>query len=394
MALATYFCPECGTEIGLSRPLARGKTIKCPECDAVFAIPSRQREVDVEYDGYSSEERGSNLALWLWLSAGFGFLLLLVVCGGIGVALWFVSDKKTVAEKAQGPNPFQARANPGNAAVLEPTTFPPQTEDYATARKNFKTKLLHQGPSQQPWEGVEPPPGVTEMEYLSGDLRLKAWVSSPPEGGGKKPAVLFLYDGFAFGEDDWDQAKPFRDADYVVMVPMLRGQNGLPGSFSLLYNEVDDALAAAGALEKLPYVDGKRLYVAGPGTGGTLALLTAMTSPRFRAAGSFSSTPDLARWADDRPVSALFIPFDRNDDKELQMRSPLAFPASFKCPVRLYFGNEDLQLKASCEKLAELAKEKKVDVAAVEVPGDQMTSVEPAMKQCIKFFQQHSEPLK
>jgi hypothetical protein len=76
------------------------------------------------------------------------------------------------------------------------------------------------------------------------------------------------------------------------------------------------------------------------------------------------------------------------------MRSPLAFPASFKCPVRLYFGNEDLQLKASCEKLAELAKEKKVDVAAVEVPGDQMTSVEPAMKQCIKFFQQHSEPLK
>jgi dipeptidyl aminopeptidase/acylaminoacyl peptidase len=282
----------------------------------------------------------------------------------------------------------------GNVAGLEPTTFPPQTEDYAEARKKFKTKLLQEKASPQQWEGVEPPPGVTEMEYLSGDLRLKAWVSSPPEGGGKKPAVLFLYDGFAFGEDDWDQAKPFRDADYVVMVPMLRGQNGLPGSFSLLYNEVDDVLAAAGALEKLPYVDGKRLYVAGPGTGGTLALLTAMTSPRFRAAASFSSPPDLPRWADDRPVSALFIPFDRNDDKELQMRSPLAFPASFKCPVRLYFGNEDLQLKASCEKLAELAKEKKLDVAAVEVPGDQMTSVEPAVKQCIKFFQQHSEPLK
>jgi dipeptidyl aminopeptidase/acylaminoacyl peptidase len=310
MASVTYFCPECGTEIGLSRPLARGKTIKCPECDAVFAVPSRQREVDVEYDGYSSEERGSNLALWLWLSAGFGFLLLLVVCGGIGVALWFVSDKKTVAEKAQGPNPFQARANPGNAAVLEPTTFPPQTEDYATARKNFKTKLLHQGPSQQPWEGVEAPTGVTEMEYVSGDLRLKAWVSSAPGTGvEKKPAVLFLYDGFAFDENDWDQAKPFRDAGYVVMVPLLRGQNGLPGSFSLLYNEVDDALAAADALEKLPYVDAKRLYVAGPGTGGTLALL-----------------------------------------------------------------------------IAELAKEKNLDVAAVEVPGN---TIDPAMKQCIKFFQEH-----
>jgi dienelactone hydrolase/DNA-directed RNA polymerase subunit RPC12/RpoP len=388
MASVTYFCPECGTEIGLSRPLARGKTITCPQCDQVFAAPRRGPRAEEEFEDRASDEPRSNLALWLWLSFGFGFLLLLVVCGGIGMFLWFgFREEKLLPNPAFRPVAKSGIA--GNVAGLEPTTFPPQTEDYAEARKKFKTKLLQEKASPQQWEGVEPPPGVTEMEYLSGDLRLKAWVSSPPEGGGKKPAVLFLYDGFAFGEDDWDQAKPFRDADYVVMVPMLRGQNGLPGSFSLLYNEVDDALAAAGALEKLPYVDGKRLYVAGPGTGGTLALLTAMTSTRFRAAGSFSSTPDLARWADDRPV-----PFDRNDDKELQMRSPLAFPASFKCPVRLYFGNEDLQLKASCEKLAELAKEKKVDVAAVEVPGDQMTSVEPAMKQCIKFFQQHSEPLK
>jgi hypothetical protein len=31
------------------------------------------------------------------------------------------------------------------------------------------------------------------------------------------------------------------------------------------------------------------------------------------------------------------VPFDQNDPREFQMRSPLAFPQSFKCLVRLYF---------------------------------------------------------
>jgi dienelactone hydrolase/DNA-directed RNA polymerase subunit RPC12/RpoP len=399
MARATYFCPKCGTQIGLSRPLARGKTIQCPECNTRFAVPSTGRAAEVESEDYSSEEGRSNLVLWLWLSAGLGLVLLLVVCGGIGMFLWFgfrensLTEQRTAATLQAGNNPFQARGNVGNVvAALEPTTFPPQTEDYAEARKHFQTKLLEEKPSPQPWEGVERPAGVTELEFMSGELRLKAWVSSPGGvGAEKKPAVLYLYNGFAFSEDDWDETKPFRDEGYVVMMPLPRGQNGLPGSFSLLYNEVDDALAATEALSKLPDVDSERLYLAGSGTGGTLALLTAMTSSRFRAAGSFSGPPDLVRWTKTWPSLLQFnpVPFDPNDEKELQMRSPLAFPGSFKCPVRLYFGSEQSQLKADCQKLAELAKEKNLDVAAVEVPADPQGSFEPAIKQCIQFFRQH-----
>jgi predicted Zn finger-like uncharacterized protein len=391
MTQATYYCPECGTAISLSRPLAKGKTIKCPECDQVFTAPSRGPETGGEYETYSSGERHSNLALWLWLSLGFGLLLLFVVCGGIGMVLWFAFREKSALVDARqniGAKTSQARANARNA--IAPTTFPPQTEDYAEARKKFKTKLLEQNPSPQPWDVVEAPAGVTELEYVSEELRLKAWVSSSPGAGTeKKPAVLFLHSGLAFGEDDWDEAKPFRDSGFVVMIPMLRGENGLPGSYSLFYDEVDDVLAAADALTKLPYVDSKRLYVAGHSEGGTLALLAAMTTERFRAAASFSGSPDpVPRVANQGVFGPAQVPFDSTDQKELQMRSPLAFPASFKCPVRLYYG-EELQLKSSCRKLAEQAKEKKLDVAAVEVPGNHMTSVGPGMKQCIKFFQQH-----
>ena len=155
---------------------------------------------------------------------------------------------------------------------------------------------------------------------------------------------MFLHGGFAFGEDDWEQAEPFRDAGFVVMIPTLRGENGLPGAYSMFYNEVDDVLAAADVLAQRPDVDPDRIFVAGHSVGGTLVLLASMTRPRFRAAASFSGSPDQVAWARGQPQ---VVPFNPNDNREYQMRSPLAFPASFKCPVRIYYGSQEILFSRS-----------------------------------------------
>src|SRR5260370_33604639 len=118
MTQAIYYCRECGTAISLSRPLAKGKTIKCPECDQVFAAPSRGQEAGDKYETYSSDEPRSNLALWLWLSLGFGLLLLFVVCGGIGMVLWFAFREKSALVEARqniGAKTSQRRVNARNA---------------------------------------------------------------------------------------------------------------------------------------------------------------------------------------------------------------------------------------------------------------------------------------
>ena len=64
-----------------------------------------------------------------------------------------------------------------NKAIESHLTFGPeveaQNEDYAQARSRFQTKLLRRGPSPQPGSPVKPPAGVTEIEYPSGELRLK-----------------------------------------------------------------------------------------------------------------------------------------------------------------------------------------------------------------------------
>lgn len=355
-------CPGCDMQLRL--PAAPpGKQFRCPSCATTFvpfpAEPDDAASDEEEFDRPRRRKRrrkNNTAKIVLSILGGCGVLVLLVCGGLVGLVYW----------------------------GLSPTSFPEQTEDYAEARARFKTKLVRKGPSPQPSVRETPPQGASEITYQSGGLPLKAWVSAKPAGPlAKRPAVLFLHGGFAFGEDDWDQAKPFRDAGFVIMIPTLRGENGLPGHFTLFYDEVDDVLAAADALARLPYVDGSRLYVSGHSAGGTLALLAAMASKRFRAAASLSGSPDQVAFVRDQPGLA---PFNPVDQMELRMRSPLAFARSFQCPVRLYYGDEEFFFRGSNEKTAELARNAGLDVQAVSVPGDHSTSVPEAMRQAIAFF--------
>jgi len=276
-------------------------------------------------------------------------------------------------------------------AIENYLTFAPemdvQNEDYAQARGRFRTKLLRKGPSPQPWSPVKPPAGVTEVKYLSGELRLKAWVNRPADERRQYPAVLFLHGGFAFDLGDWDQTKPYRDAGFVVLTPILRAENGQPGTFTFFYDELDDVLAAAEYLSKQPYVDANNLFVAGHSVGGTMTLLAALASRRFRAAASFDGAP----YVPDFVTKAKSMPFDSSDPREVQLRSPIAYATKFKCPLRIYHATESaVFLQPMSRRTAALAKRRGLDVEAVEIEGNHGTHVPRAMAQSIAFFQKNS----
>jgi dipeptidyl aminopeptidase/acylaminoacyl peptidase len=258
-----------------------------------------------------------------------------------------------------------------------------RSEDYAKARKAFHTQLLAHSHAPQKWEPLTPPPNIQVVPYSSGRLKLSAWLQSP-EGKGKHPAVLFLHGGFAFGLDDWKMTEPFRAAGFVTMLPLLRGENGQPGDFTLFYDEVDDVLAARNALAKLPNVDPKQIFIAGHSVGGTMTLLAAMTSRDFKAAASFSGSPDQALFCKYGFNSKL--PFDIAKPAELEMRSPLSFAASLKCPSRLYFGTREPHFKLSSQQTAKLAKAAGHDVEAIQVPGGHDDAVPEETRRAIEFF--------
>src|SRR5438876_195437 len=171
---------------------------------------------------FHEQTSSSNKTLWIVLGIVGGIVLVgVLVCGGLGI----------LAIRAVRDGVVQMQAMQQQFAELDL-----QDEDYATARSKFKTKLVRQAAAPQQWEKVDPPQGVKSMDYRSGNLRLKAWINPPANPGSRKlSAVLFLHGGWAFGKDDWDMAQPFRDAGYVVMAPMLRGENGQAGSFTMFY---------------------------------------------------------------------------------------------------------------------------------------------------------------
>jgi len=290
------------------------------------------------------------------------------------------------AQEHPAPAPDKARVEASEFAPMVEI----QSEDYAEVRRTFHTKLLREVPSPQPFEPVAVPAGVRELKYTSGKLQLGAWISDS-KGDGKRAAVLFLHGGFAFGIEDWDASKPFRDAGYVVMTPLLRAENGQPGAFSFFYDEVDDALAAAECLAQQPHVDAERLFLAGPSAGGTVALLAAMATKRFRAAASFSATPDQVLFCKHAKHVARDAPVDIANPRELQVRSPLAYAASFKCPARIFHGSLEPEWKQTSQLMAEVAKKHSLDVEAVEVPGDHESSVLPGVQRAIAFFRDHDK---
>ncbi len=308
--------------------------------------------------GSRTKSGGSYLVVWVIVGIFVFALLAMGCCGG----LLFYTMKK-----------------------VGPADYPVQTQDYADARKTFKTKLLSSGPAPQNFAPLTVPPDAKEITFKSGNLKLKAWINKPQPGQFMQPVVIFLHGGFAFGEDDWEQCKPFRDAGFVTMTPILRGENGQPGSFTLFYDEVDDVLAARDELAQIVGVNPNRVFVAGHSAGGTLALLAAMTSTKFKGCASFSGSPDQIGFIRGQESLA---PFDQTNPQEFAMRSPLAFPKSFKCPVRLYWGNQELAFSLSNQKLAELCTRARLDVQATPIVGDHVTAVEPAMMEAIAFFSQ------
>jgi acetyl esterase/lipase len=125
-----------------------------------------------------------------------------------------------------------------------------------------------------------------------------------------------------------------------MMFPSLRGGNDNPGVKEGFLGEVDDVLAAADFLGKQTYVDPARIYLGGHSTGGTLVLLTAECSDRFRAVFSFGPADDVAGYGPE------YLFFDTSIRRERELRSPGLWLASIRSPVFVFEGTVEGNLQS------------------------------------------------
>jgi dipeptidyl aminopeptidase/acylaminoacyl peptidase len=207
------------------------------------------------------------------------------------------------------------------------------------ARKGFKSKLT----GHKANEPVEAPPAklFQTIEFRSPVGSLAAYLTPDPKDGKKHPAIIWITGGDCNTIGDvWsppeagnDQsARQYREAGIVMMFPSLRGGNKNPGVQEGFLGEVDDVLAAADHLARQEFVDPKRIYLGGHSTGGTLVMLVAESTDRFRAVFSFGPAESVAGYGPE------YTPFDVSNKHEVELRSPGYWLASINCPTFVFEG--------------------------------------------------------
>jgi dipeptidyl aminopeptidase/acylaminoacyl peptidase len=208
-------------------------------------------------------------------------------------------------------------------------------------RAGFQTRVFYDDTSREP--APEPPPELFDRVRYRAPLGENAAYVSPVREGERRPAIVWIAGGLDWGisegawlpasrEDD-QSARAFRDAGIALMLPSLRGSNDNPGRNECFFGEVEDVIAAATYLATRPDVDPDRIYLGGHSTGGTLAVLVAASTDRFRAVFAFGPVSDPRSYG-----SSGCLPLGASD-QEVAVRVPIHFIDEVSTPTFLIEGS-------------------------------------------------------
>jgi acetyl esterase/lipase len=216
-----------------------------------------------------------------------------------------------------------------------------ETTSLPKAREGFTSKLVTRSTERDP---VENPPEKVfrKVTFDSPAGKLPAYLSTMADDGQRHPAIIWITGGDCNSIGDvWSPASAsndqtaaaYRKAGIIMMFPSLRGGNDNPGTKEGFLGEVNDVLASAEYLAKEPSVDPDRMYLGGHSTGGTLVLLVAESTDRFRAVFSFGPVSDVSGYPDQ------YLHFDTSIAKEVELRSPGRWLSSIHSPTFVFEGD-------------------------------------------------------
>lgn len=243
------------------------------------------------------------------------------------------------------------------------------------ARRGFISDVLA---SQLENLEVEKPPKklFSIVEYPSSVGLLQAYLSLPPKGKQRLPAIIWITGGDCNSIGDiWSKqpadndqtASSYRQNGIIMMYPSLRGGNLNPGKREGFWGEVDDVIAAFRYLKSVDYIDTNKIYLGGHSTGGTLAILVAEMFGGFAGVISFGPVSNPQAYG----RRSRYLPYNDFSYKETELRSPIMWLHCISSPTIVVEGADGnsghIELMRN--------KNKNVNVRFVTVPGANHFSV-------------------
>lgn len=251
------------------------------------------------------------------------------------------------------------------------------------ARQGFATARSPDQPEGKP--APEPPAEIFKLvRYPSPVGELPAYLTPDPGDGVNHPAIVWITGGDCNSIGDvWKEsprsndqtAAAYRKAGIVMLFPSLRGGNDNPGLREGFFGEVDDVIAAAEFVAGLDYVDPERIYLGGHSTGGTLVMLVAEMSGRFRAVFSFGPVDNVLGYGPE------YLPFDTSNQTEVELRSPIRWLESARSPLFVFEGRNQPGNYKALQAIARAPRNRLVQIAPV--PGVNHFSILAPMNELI-----------
>jgi dipeptidyl aminopeptidase/acylaminoacyl peptidase len=198
----------------------------------------------------------------------------------------------------------------------------------------------------------------------------------------KRPIILWVHDG---PDDHIDHSyftwiQQWAQRGFIVLTPNTRGSTGYGKTFERLNDRdwggghVQDLLAIKREFSKLPFVDSKRIFIAGTGYGGfsTLTALAQFPS-EFRAAMCINPIVNLISFMNSLPPDPAWqeeylteVGDPKSGEASLKNRSPFFAANKIKTPIMMFQAEGDQRTsKAEMDAFVEELNRGKVQVKYV-----------------------------
>ena len=170
-------------------------------------------------------------------------------------------------------------------------------------------------------------PAVMDYQFHSGDLMLSGHLAEPTEGPHSAPGLLLCHGFPVRGRESPQSGVSFPElADriavelgWVVLAMNFRGCGTAEGNYSML-GWLDDVAAGVAELNRLGVTG---VWVAGFGTGGSLAVCEGARNPTVMGVAALATPTDFDDWA--RNPRRLLL-----HAREVQVIKDPEFPQSFE----------------------------------------------------------------
>jgi dipeptidyl aminopeptidase/acylaminoacyl peptidase len=193
---------------------------------------------------------------------------------------------------------------------------------------------------------------LERIEYASDGQPVSAYIYRPAKSAGTYPVIIFNRGSGPVKNQGPVLLTMFRrlaTSGFVVVAPMLRGSDGMPGRDEMGGNERHDIVNIVPVIQHFEYADPKNVFMYGESRGGIMTLLAVQAGMPIKAAVTFGAITDMRAYLDANSreagmVNKIWPDYEQNKDAILDLRSAQKWADKINAPILLMHGGKDPQV--------------------------------------------------